>query len=73
MMQAVTLCAETGVFRNVVQSKPPNRASLPVAKGIIVVRPDSPLPHIAKTDLRQQKLRRFCCGKLKCRFLSICN
>ena len=73
MMQAVTLCAETGVFRNVVQSKPPNRASLPVAKGIIVVRPDSPLPHIAKTDLRQQKQRSFCCGKLKCRFLSICN
>jgi len=56
MMHAVTLCAETGVFRNVVQSQPPNRASLPVAKGIIAVRPDSPPPHIAKTDLRQQKL-----------------
>jgi hypothetical protein len=48
MMQALTLCAETGALRRFVLSKPPNQPSLPVETDIVVVRSGSPLPHIAQ-------------------------
>jgi len=46
MMQAVTLCAETSVVGDFVQSKPPKAFNLSAAMPIAVVYPGSP-PYLA--------------------------
>jgi hypothetical protein len=55
-MQAVDICAETGVLRDLVRSKPPNAFNLSAAMPIAVVYPGSPPHHAAHNNLRQQKL-----------------